>query len=182
MRGLVPGLPSSVPLAPRLPAVLQEDAFLQQFLLGFDESLAPVLATLDGLSSYVDPQLAPEDFLAWLAGWVGMELDDTWPLAQRREAVVQAAALHRLRGTVRGVAEAIRLGVGGLASITVRDNGGAAYSTTAGAALPGSAAPRLLVTVVPGTADSVDLRRLEAIVAGAKPAHIPHSLEVKDHE
>lgn len=182
MRGMVPDLPSSAPLAPRLPAVLQEDAFLQHFLLGFDESLAPVLATLDGLNSYVDPQLAPEDFLAWLAGWVGMELDETWPLARRRQAVMNAAALHRLRGTVRGVAEAVRIGVRGVDSVTVRDSGGSAYSTTSGAALPGSASPRMVVTVVPRTGGAVDLRRLDAIVAGAKPAHVPHVVEVLDHE
>lgn len=178
MRGMVPDLPSSVPLAPRLPAVLQEDAFLQRFLLGFDEALAPVFATLDGLNSYVDPQLAPEDFLAWLAGWVGMELDDTWPADQRRQVVANAAALHRRRGTARGIAEAVRLGVGGIASVTVRDNGGASYSTTPGAALPGTASPRLVVTVVPETAGAVDVRRLEAVVAGAKPAHVPHTVEV----
>jgi hypothetical protein len=51
MRGMVNGLASAVPLAPRLPAVLQEDDFLRQFLRAFDDALAPVFTTLDGLDS-----------------------------------------------------------------------------------------------------------------------------------
>ena len=97
MRGRIPGLASPVPLASRLPAVLQEDEFLQRFLASFDESLAPVFLALDGLASYVDPRLAPEDFLNWLSEWVGVRVDEHWPVAQRREIVANGARIHRRR-------------------------------------------------------------------------------------
>lgn len=72
MRGVLPDLPSPVPLLHRLPGVLQEDDFLQRFLGAFDSGFAPVVATLDSLHAYVDPHLAPADFLDWLSGWVGV--------------------------------------------------------------------------------------------------------------
>ena len=57
----------------------------QRFVSTFDTALAPVIATLDGLPGYVDPWLAPTDFLDWLAGWVGVEVDEEWTVPQRRQ-------------------------------------------------------------------------------------------------
>ena len=121
MRGSIAGLASAAPVALRLPGVLQEDEFLQRFVGAFDDGLAPVLATLDCLAAYVDPWLAPQDFLDYLAAWVGVELDDAWTLAQRREIVAGAALVHRRRGTVRGIADAVRLAVGGEVGFAVAE-------------------------------------------------------------
>lgn len=176
MRGVVEGLPSVAPVAQRMPAVYQEDDFLQRFVMAFDDALAPIFLTLDGLAGYVDPALAPADFLDWLAEWVGIEVDESWPVAQRREIVAGAAALHRRRGTLRGVAEAVRLGVGGRVEVT--DNGGSAWSATSGGSVPGTGEPWLHVRVTVADPARVDRRRLEAIVAGVKPAHVPHTIDV----
>jgi phage tail-like protein len=178
MRGMIKGLPSAVPLAPQLPAVLQEDAFLQRFLMAFDDALAPVFTTLDGLPSYFDPRLAPKDFLDWLADWVGVRLDETWPAAQRRDVVANAAMIHRRRGTVAGVADAVRLAVGGVLDVRVDDSGGATWSSTPGGRLPGNAAAMLHVRVYASAVEDVNVGRLEGIVNAVKPAHVPHTLEV----
>jgi phage tail-like protein len=178
VRGMIQGLRSAVPLAPQLPAVLQEDVFLQRFLLAFDDALAPVFTTLDGLSSYIDPHLAPEDFLDWLADWVGVRLDETWPAAQRRDVVSNAVTIHRGRGTVAGVADAVRLAVGGVLDVQIEDSGGAAWSSTPGARFPGSAAALLHVRVYAAAVEDINVRRLEGIINAVKPAHVPHTLEV----
>ncbi|BCW71125.1 phage tail protein I [Arthrobacter sp. NicSoilB8] len=178
MRGMVEGLPSAVPLAAGLPAVLQEDAFLQRFLLAFDDALAPVFTTLDGLDSYLNPSLAPEDFLNWLADWVGVRLDESWSTARRRDVVAHAAAIHRRRGTVAGVADAVRLAVGGVVGVEVEDNGGTTWSSTPGAALPGRSAAMLHIRVYAAAREDVNIRRLEGIVNAVKPAHVPHTLEI----
>lgn len=178
MRGVVEDLRSAVPLAPRLPAVLQEDSFLQRFLLAFDHSLAPVFVTLDGLTAYFDPRLAPEDFVDLLGEWVGVRLDDQWTLAQRREVIIHAAAIHAKRGTLAGVTEALRLAVGSADTVSVSDNGGAAWSSTPGATLPGSPRPSLHVTVSAVDPSRLDARRLDAVITAVKPAHIPHTLEI----
>lgn len=178
MRGRIPGLPSPVPVASRLPAVLQEDEFLQRFLAGFDESLAPVFLTLDGLASYVDPWLAPEDFLTWLAEWVGVRVDEHWPVAQRREVVAHGALIHRRRGTAAGIADAVRLAGTGVVDVDVEDSGGTVWSSSPGTGLPGSPRTALHVRVHTRSPDDVDVRRLDAVVRAVKPAHVPHTLEV----
>ena len=179
MRGLVPGLRSAAPLAPRLPGVLQEDDFLQQFLRAFDDTLAPVLTSLDGLVSYFDPRLAPEDFLDMLGEWVGLPLDEEWPLDQRRELVVSAAAMHARRGTVGGVADAVRVAVRGVVDVDVSDTGGATWSATPGGAMPGVAVPELRVTVTERHEGDVDPRSLGAVIAAVTAAHVPHVVEIR---
>ena len=67
MRGAIPGLDTSVPFGPMLPAIYQEDEFSMRFVAGFDDVLAPVLLALDCLIDYFDPALTPTDFLEWLA-------------------------------------------------------------------------------------------------------------------
>ena len=96
MRGTVPGLVSVAPVAQRLPAVYQEDEFLQRFVQAFDVALAPLFLTLDTLECYVDPALAPPDFLAWLGEWVGIEVDDTWSDQRRREIIAGRTPLGRI--------------------------------------------------------------------------------------
>ena len=181
MRGMVQGLGSAVPLATRLPAVLQEDAFLQRFLLAFDDALAPVFTTLDGLACYLDPRLAPEDFLDWLADWVGVRVHDSWSTAQRRDVIAHAAAIHRRRGTVPGVADAVRLAVGGVRDVVIEDSGGVSMVPNArrGAAGPGRReAARQGVRRAPRRTSAC--RRLERIISSVKPAHVPHTVEVLD--
>jgi phage tail-like protein len=156
--------------------VLQEDEFLQRFVGAFDDGLAPVLATLDCLTAYVDPWLAPQDFLDYLAAWVGVELDDAWTLAQRREIVAGAALVHRRRGTARGISDAVRLAVGG--EVDVTESGGARWSAAPGSELPGEQVPALHVRVTVADATTIDVRRLDAVVAAVKPGHVPHTVEV----
>ncbi|NEC21477.1 phage tail protein, partial [Streptomyces parvus] len=86
-RAAVPGLPSRYPIGELLPALYADDDLAQRFTAGLDTVLAPVLSTLDNLPAYVDPALAPADFLPWLASWVGVEADPAWPVELRRAVV-----------------------------------------------------------------------------------------------
>jgi phage tail-like protein len=176
MRGMVEGLVSPHPLGAGLPALYQEDTFAQGLTGALDEVLAPIFATLDGLPAYLDPAIAPADFLDWLSGWVGVTLDETWPLERRRQLVADAAQLYRSRGTVAGLAAQVAIYTGG--DVAVEDNGAAAWSGTSGGTVPGKAAPLLKVRVSVEDPNAVSLARLEALVATAKPAHVPHTIEV----
>ncbi len=60
----------------------------------------------------------------------------------------------------------------------VHESGGADWSGEAGAPLPGSAAPFLVVRLRVADPATVDVRRLNALGAAVKPAHLPHELEV----
>ncbi len=176
MRGLIPGLDSPHPVGMRLPALYADDDFTQRFVASFDEALAPIFAALDCLPAYLDPRLAPADFLDWLAGWVGLVLDESASLQRRRELVTTAVELYRWRGTRWGLAEHVRLLTGGQVEIT--ESGAAAASSRPQAPLPGSDTPAVLVRVVLPDPSTVDHKRLDALVATAKPAHLPHVVEV----
>jgi len=177
MRGTIEGLRSPHPLGRGLPAVYQEeDAFTMRLTEALDDVLAPIFSTLDNLPAYFDPSLTPPDFLGWLAGWVALELDETWDLARRRQAVKTGVDLLRRRGTAVGLADELRLATG--AEIEVLENGGTAWSLDPGSPLVGTPGAALLVRVMAADGVAVDLDRVERIVEAAKPAHVPHKVEV----
>jgi phage tail-like protein len=176
-RGHVPGLASPHPLGERLPSLYLEDSFVQRLLGALDEVLAPVLGCLDNLDAYLDPDLAPDDFILWVGGWLGLALDESWPLERRRASVAEAAALHRVRGTGAGLAAYVRLLTEG--EVELVETGATAHSTAPDAPLPGSPGFELVVRLrLPGSAPAPDHARLDALIAAAKPAHVVHRLEV----
>jgi phage tail-like protein len=176
MRGTVVGLGTPHPLATMLPAYLQEDGFAVRLTQGLDDVVAPVLAVLDCLEAYVDPRLAPADFLSWLAGWVGAALDDGWDDDRRRIQVLAATALHRERGTVAGVRAVVRLATGG--DVEVRERGGVTRSHDPTGDPTDVEPPSLEITVAVDDPAAVRMRTLEELVNATKPAHVPHSIQV----
>ncbi|MFD9702951.1 phage tail protein I [Lentzea sp. NPDC059081] len=172
MRGVVEELPSPHPLVTLLPAVYQEDEFTVRFTGGLDAVLAPVLTVLDCLTAYVDPLLAPSDFLEWLSGWVGVEPDEDWPDLRRRTAIAAAVALHSSRGTVAGLRTHLEIVSGG--QVVVTESGGVRTSATPTTEVP-DVSTWLHVRVV---ARSASAGTLDAVVTAAKPVHVPHELEV----
>jgi phage tail-like protein len=175
-RGLVATLESPHPLGQYLPSLYQEDDFAQRFLSAFDAALAPIFTTLDNLNAYMDPWLAPEDFLDWLGSWFGLALDEAWSVERRRALVANAFEFYRMRGTCKGLKAHVEVFTGG--TVEISDTGGLATSTTAGAAFPGSPNFAVLVRVQVDDPAAVNMVRLEALVAAAKPAHLTHKIQV----
>ena len=176
MRGMVTGMASAVPIIRMLPAVYQEDEFADRFVAGFDDVIAPVLSTLDCLVDYFDPYLAPEDFLEWIAGWVGISLEEGWPIERRRAVVATAVEMYRMRGTVAGLRANLQVLTGG--QVEIADSGGVAWSKNPGADMPGEASPRLAVRIRVPDPSSVPMDLVDSAVAAAKPAHVVHRVEV----
>lgn len=174
-RGDLP-VPTPHPVGRLLPGVYLEDDLAQRFTAGLDDVLAPVFLVLDSLAAYVDPALAPEDFVDYLAGWVGVELDETWPEARRRAVVASAVVAHRRRGTPRGLVEQIRL-VAGL-DVEMVETGGAVWSAEPGTPAPGSEPPHVTVRVGARDPATVDRARLDRAVREACPAHVTYDVEV----
>jgi phage tail-like protein len=164
-----------------LPAVFAEDDMAQRFVAGLDDVIAPILSVLDCLDTYFTPSLAPADFTRWLGWWIGAETDgieddDPRGEARLRAAVAAAAYLHRVRGTRRGLAEAVRLAFGVEPEIT--ESGGAAWTARPRGPVPGERRPRLHVAVALPAPTGADTRRLDALVAAARPAHMPYTVQV----
>ena len=164
------------PLGGYLPALFQEDEFAQRWVSGLDAVLAPIFGSIDNFESYLDPLLTPPDFLDWLASWMGLVADETWPIERRRAFVSSASDLYRMRGTSRGLAAHIQIFTGG--EVEIVEHGGSSWSATNGAPLPGSTGFDVVVRVHVADPSAVDAAKLDALVAAAKPAHLAHKVEV----
>ncbi|CAL9499321.1 hypothetical protein SUDANB171_03391 [Streptomyces sp. enrichment culture] len=180
MRGSVDGLGSSSPIGTMLPAVFADDDLAQRFVGGLDDVLAPILNTLDCLDAYFTPSLAPEDFTRWLGTWVGAETDGTEREERLRATVGAAAYLHRIRGTRRGLAEAVRLTFGAEPEIT--ESGGTEWSARPNGPVPGERRPRLHVHLRLPHPTPADEHRLDTLVSAARPAHMPYTVQVSAAE
>ena len=107
-----------------LPAVYREDPvssdFLDRFLSIFDTIWGKTSDQVTDIARYFDPMATPAnrkntggtDFLSWLASWLGMSLQNNWPVEKRRELVRQAHRLFALRGTPKGMRLQIELYAG----------------------------------------------------------------------
>ncbi|MFI8002875.1 phage tail protein [Streptomyces sp. NPDC086010] len=193
-----------------LPAVFAEDDLAQRFVAGIDEVLAPLHNVLDCLDAYFTPSLAPADFTRWLGSWVGAETDgpetsgraaapvghdvpgtaptapsaggpqDTEATAALRAAVNAAVRLHRIRGTRRGLSEAVRLAFG--VEPEISESGAAGWDAAPLGPVPGESRPHLHVTVrLPDPGPAAE-HRLERLVAAARPAHMPYTVHVTSAE
>jgi phage tail-like protein len=107
-----------------LPAVYSEDQvsadFTARFLSIFDTLRNQTSAQITDIAHYFDPKATPanppnvsgNDFLSWLGGWLGLGLQNNWPVRKRREVVRQAHKLFDLRGTPEGLKLMIELYTG----------------------------------------------------------------------
>jgi phage tail-like protein len=175
-RGLIESLPSPRPIGTELPAAFQEDEFCQRMMASFDEILAPLFTTLDCLDTYLDPRLAPHDFVDWLASWVGVDIDETWTLERRRRLILDAVALYRVRGTAAGLAAHVNLYAG--VTPEIDETGGCEWSQTAGSPLPGSPHPGLTVRLRVEDDANVKRTTVSRIVDASRPAHMPFQVEI----
>lgn len=105
-----------------LPATYSEDPdsrdFLDRFLSIFDTMRGSISQRITDVASYFDPAAAPiapigqpqkQDFLVWLASWIGLTVDRHWPDEKKRRLVLQAHQLYKLRGTPEGLRQHIQL-------------------------------------------------------------------------
>ncbi len=180
LRFSVEDLVSARPMVSLLPAIFQEDEFAVRWLAAFDEITAVIDTTLDCFPSYLDPDLAPEDFLVWVGSWLGAEPDEELPLSQRRKLVASLVDLYGRRGTAASIQELVELQLP--VRCEVIEGGGSQASSTPSAPLPGSAVGVFVVriTAINGTINDHQRRRAQLVVDATRPAHLPVSVEFID--
>jgi phage tail-like protein len=170
-----------------LPAPFQGDPFMARFLLIFESILGPIERTIDNIACYFDPRVAPAELLPWLASWVGLELDENWPLARQRQLILWAASLHRWRGTRRALREHLRLYTGRTPLIVENFDGMRigqdavlGLNSQIGGAAPGQ--HWITVTVLSEQPEELDEGILRHIIELEKPAHVGYTLVVRRPE
>ncbi len=100
-----------------LPPVFQEDAvsadFLDRYLSYFDTVFDEIESQIERFTGYVSPDGVPTgEFLIWLGSWLDLQFLAEWPDSTRREFVRRAIGLYKLRGTITGLQEVLRLHTG----------------------------------------------------------------------
>lgn len=182
-RSMISEAASPFALIDTLPDVFRHRDMQIRFLTqAVDELLAPVWLSLDNYEEYLDPAIAPLDFVEMTAAWLGLPYDHNWNEAQARRLVAAASEIFQWRGTVRGLRALVSAYCEDdperPASIEVSESGGAIVDTTHDADSPGDDRPNVLVTVeIPGDAN-VDPTRLTALIASYVPAHVAVHVEI----
>ena len=99
-----------------LPAVYRNNAncgeFLARLLSLFESFFSGVEYEIDSLAALFDPKATPKGFLAWLAGCMGLEVDDNWDEEKQRKIIARIFELSGRRGTAAGLRESLRLFAG----------------------------------------------------------------------
>ena len=157
-----------------LPGMYQDGDFGMRFVGALEAVLDPIVAIIDALPAHFDPDHAPRDVLNLLAAWLGLEVDESQPLAERRKLVREAAELSRRRGTVQGLELALSLSFPGL-PLRVEDNGGVTWGDQP--AREGSAGSFVVYCdmPIPETTQASVARCIEQF----KPVHCTYRLRVK---
>lgn len=176
MRGLIEGLDTPHPIGLELPGLFHDDDFTQRFTSALDEVLAPIFLTLDAIEAYVDPWLAPEDFLTWLSEWLGIPIEQDLPETRQRRLVAQAATLYGWAGTAKGIAEVVEAYTG--VRPEVEDTGGTSWSASPGGDIPGTDGPGVTVRIRVDDPATIDSARVERLLAGFVPASVVATVEV----
>lgn len=166
-----------------LPAPYQDDHFMGRFLLIFESILGPIEGAVDGMANYFDPRLTPAEMLPWLASWVGLELDENWPLPRRRELVHRAAWLYRWRGTRAALREHLRIYTGHAPLIVENTDGmrlgqdaSLGVNTSIGEWVPNHLSITAQTDPPPAFQPAEDA--LRRIVTAEKPAHVGYTIHV----
>ena len=166
-----------------LPSIYRDDDFMGKFLLIFESILNPIVNTVDNMALYFDPGLTPEPLLPWLASWVGLALDPSWPLERRRELVKNAAELYRWRGTRRGLAEYLRIYCGTkpeileyIPGMILDEKTELGVNTVLGSSGTGH---HFSVILQIEANERVDSKTVKSIIESQKPAHTIYTLEIR---
>ena len=166
-----------------LPALFRDDEFMGQFLLIFESIMKPIEGTVDNIPLYLDPLMTSESLLPWLASWLDLTLDPTWPEDRRRELVKSAAELYRWRGTRRGLTEYLRIYTGSIPEISeyilgmrLDNETELGVNTRLGSSGTGH---HFTVILELDESSYIDINTIKAIIEAQKPAHTVYTLQIR---
>ena len=167
-----------------LPTVYHSPGFMArrgasaQFALGFvaalEQVLDPPTALLDSLPAHLSPELAPADMLDLMAAWLGLEMDETWPLERRRALVRRAPELARRRGTRGGLELALSI-IFPDYPLRVEDGGG----VIADDKLPAQPPARAFVVYCDAPLPVAEQAEVARVIDQLKPVGVGYRLRVK---
>jgi phage tail-like protein len=105
-----------------LPSIYSDDEFLGRYLLIFESILSPIIWTIDNFDLYLTPDIAPTNWLEWMASWFDLLVLPDLPIERQREIMRQAGWLFMRRGTRAGLQRLLELYFGVTPEIVEMDN------------------------------------------------------------
>jgi len=135
--------------------------FIGRYLLIFESILSPIIWTIDSFDIMLSPELAPQEWLAWMASWFDLLLVPELPIDRQREIMRQIGWLFMRRGTPAGLKRLLDLYFGVTAEIIENE-------------------PCHFVVRLPLSDSPVELGEdvADRLIASQKPAFASYSLEV----
>ena len=103
-----------------LPEIYSYDDFLNRFLMMFESFWKPINQQIAQEENYFDPDLTPDECLDWLAAWVGMYIDETFPRERVRDLIKCAIPFYHSRGTAESLRMFLEMYSGGKVEISER--------------------------------------------------------------
>lgn len=92
-----------------LPSVFSDTEFTGRFLLIFESMLNPITWHIDNFDLYLAANIAPGEWLQWMASWFDVLLVPEMPLDRQRNILGQMGWLFQRRGTVAGIQRLLEL-------------------------------------------------------------------------
>ncbi len=92
-----------------LPEVYQQSEIMGRFLLIFESMFAPISYIVDNFDLYLDTEIAPSEWLQWMASWFDILLLPDLPIEQQRRIMGQVGWLYMRRGTRAGLSRMLEL-------------------------------------------------------------------------
>lgn len=143
-----------------LPSIYLDNDFTGRFLLIFEAMMSPDIWVIDNLDLYFAPEIAPLEWVRWIASWFDIYIAPELPAERQRAILSQAGWLAARRGTRAGLERLLELYSGVRPEIIEE----AAHFTVK----------------LPMSESSVSLPRelLESLIIKNKPAFASFSLEL----
>ncbi len=89
--------------------------FLERFVGIFEAQLTGIEDRIANSYLVTRPETTPDSALDWLGSWIGLN-SAGYPPGRRRARLMASASMHRNRGTVQGVTQALDIATNGLCS------------------------------------------------------------------
>jgi phage tail-like protein len=157
-------------------SMLADDAIAQMICASLDEVLAPIISVLDCYDSYLDPHIAPIDFVRYMSAWILVHPEEGWDDSAVRKSLAHAIRFYELRGTARGLRDYLKEVFN--VDVMVEDSGSVTtsrdFTDPTTWTVPGS--PAVKVSVQGSQASSANMDLIHTLLEVAIPAHVTATL------
>jgi phage tail-like protein len=165
--------------------------FLERFLSLFEGHLTQAEVAFDSISRLLNPRAADNDWLDFVAGWLDLAFDPSWPMDRRRQLVIEGAHIQSGRGTPASLRRYLEIYTGNAVGVSedylkrprepiqLGARGALGIAPLGGATLAQNLAHQFRVTVtLPGHSDRrTEVAAIRGIIDQVKPAHTDYKLE-----